>query len=182
MFVPPDQMRAVAREAGIEGDLDVKVRQNSDRALFAAHDRFYRSIEGHATRLERQTLFLAALKKLLTSSFGARPARSAAAAGKSARAKAHMDANFERPIDLAELAEVSGLGRFQLIRAFKADYGCAPHAYQIDRRLARARKLLARGAAPAQVALEVGFADQSHLTRHFKRIFGATPGSWAGRA
>jgi AraC-like DNA-binding protein len=50
-----------------------------------------------------------------------------------------------------------------------------PHAFQTQLRVARARKLLREGASPASAALEVGFTDQSHLNRHFKRVLGITP-------
>ncbi|CAA9481240.1 MAG: Transcriptional regulator, AraC family [uncultured Rubrobacteraceae bacterium] len=54
-----------------------------------------------------------------------------------------------------------------------------PHAYQTQARLDRARSLLLRGWPPARVARETGFADQSHLTRRFKRLVGVTPGRYA---
>jgi AraC-like DNA-binding protein len=54
-----------------------------------------------------------------------------------------------------------------------------PHAFQVNLRVARARALLAGGAAPAAVAADCGFADQPHLTRTFKRAVGISPGAYA---
>jgi len=77
------------------------------------------------------------------------------------------------------LAEAAGAAdRFQLARAFRAEYGTSPHAYQVQLRLLMARRLLARGEAPAAVAAECGFADQSHLGRWFRRAYGLTPAAY----
>lgn len=62
-----------------------------------------------------------------------------------------------------------------LVRAFTAAYGLPPHAYLTGRRIDMARSLLLTGLSPAQVASEVGFYDQAHLNRHFKRYLGTTP-------
>ena len=73
------------------------------------------------------------------------------------------------------------MDRFRLCRAFKAAFGIAPHGYLIQLRLVRARRLLAIGTAPAEVASDLGFADQSHLGRWFRRANGLTPGAYRNR-
>ena len=78
-----------------------------------------------------------------------------------------------------ELERVSGLDRFALARHFRAAFGTSPHRFQIGRRLARARAMIARGVSPSETSAATGFADQSHLTRHFVARFGLTPGRWA---
>ncbi|PKM29681.1 MAG: AraC family transcriptional regulator, partial [Gammaproteobacteria bacterium HGW-Gammaproteobacteria-12] len=87
-------------------------------------------------------------------------------------------AHFHQNIGLDELARVCGVDRFRLSRAFKAAFGIAPHGYLIQLRLVRARRLLALGTAPADVASDLGFADQSHLGRWFRRANGLTPGAY----
>jgi AraC-like DNA-binding protein len=82
-------------------------------------------------------------------------------------------------VDLASLAKHAGLSRFQALRAFKRRYGLPPHAYQLCVRVTLARKLLLEGAPPADVAVQCGFVDQSHLIRHFKRVVGVTPMQYA---
>lgn len=77
--------------------------------------------------------------------------------------------------DLATLAQQTGLSRFQVVREFKRRYGLPPCAYQLCVRVAHARALLQRDVSPAEVAATCGFADQSHLTRHFRRMVGTTP-------
>jgi AraC-like DNA-binding protein len=77
---------------------------------------------------------------------------------------------------------VSGLDRFALARHFRTVYGTSPHRFQVGRRLARAQALIAGGRPLSEVAAATGFADQSHLTRHFSARFGLTPGRWAALA
>jgi AraC-like DNA-binding protein len=82
------------------------------------------------------------------------------------------------PPTLSELARATGVGPYALLRAFRAETGLPPHAYLNQLRVRQARGLLDRGVPPAQAAAEAGFADQSHLTRHFKRIMGVPPGAY----
>ena len=82
-------------------------------------------------------------------------------------------------LSLQDLAQQSGLSRFQLVRAFAKATGMTPHAYILQRRLHHARRLIAAGTPLVQVAMDSGFADQSHLTRLFVRNFGVSPGAYA---
>ena len=82
------------------------------------------------------------------------------------------------PPSLAELAMMTGLSQFALLRAFRAQTGLPPHAYLNQLRVRRARLLLDGGQPPADVAAHVGFADQAHLTRHFKRVVGVPPAAY----
>lgn len=94
------------------------------------------------------------------------------------RARDFLDAAEADTVRSEQLEAVSGLDRFTLHRQFKALFATSPHRYLIMRRVARARRLLAAGQAIADVAIETGFVDQSHLHRHFVRAFGVTPGRW----
>jgi AraC-like DNA-binding protein len=93
-----------------------------------------------------------------------------------------LQERFNESVSLDELSAVAGLSRFHLLRAFKKRFGVPPHTYQLHARIARARVLLQKGVSPADTASSVGFADQSHFTRHFKRILGVTPGQYARAA
>lgn len=97
------------------------------------------------------------------------------------RARDYLHANLMQDIGLDDLARASGCDRFRLTRAFKQAFGLPPHAYLIQLRLARARQLLGRGLAPAEVAADLGFADQSHLGRWFRRAYGVTPAYYRKR-
>ncbi|MFC0107297.1 AraC family transcriptional regulator [Kibdelosporangium aridum] len=80
------------------------------------------------------------------------------------------------PPGLHEIAADLGLSRFQVLRAFRETVGMPPFAWLSQYRATRARALLAAGHRPAQAAALTGFADQAHLTRWFRRVFGVTPG------
>lgn len=79
-------------------------------------------------------------------------------------------------ISLEELAQRFHCTSYHLIRSFKRERGLPPYAFLVHLRLERARELIARGQPLAQVALDTGFADQSHLTRRFKSLYGISPG------
>jgi AraC-like DNA-binding protein len=102
-------------------------------------------------------------------------ARHAATRTEVRRAREYLDAAFTEDISAAELSTVAGCSRYALHRGFVAAYGLAPSDYQRQLRLRAARRLLDAGRAPATIATETGFADQSHLTRWFKRYYGITP-------
>ncbi len=97
------------------------------------------------------------------------------------RARDYLHAHADQDLGLDDLAAVTGVDRFRLSRAFKAAFGLAPHAYLVQLRLAKARQLLAAGQPPAQVAMTLGFADQSHLGRWFRRAYGLTPAHYRRR-
>ena len=82
------------------------------------------------------------------------------------------------PPSLAVLAADLGLSRYQLLRAFRTTMGVPPYAWLAQYRVTRARALLEAGARPAEVAGLVGFADQAHLTRWFRRVLGVTPAAY----
>jgi AraC-like DNA-binding protein len=136
----------------------------------------------HGDQLASSSLLTTALAGLLTAH-----AQSGGGTGLSAprrgpaSVRAVADLLEDRLVDppaLAELAEMTGLSQFALLRAFRAETGLPPHAYLNQLRVRRARTLLDQGVTPAEVAFDTGFADQAHLTRHFKRVVGVPPGAY----
>jgi AraC-like DNA-binding protein/quercetin dioxygenase-like cupin family protein len=91
------------------------------------------------------------------------------------KALQRLDSASDTPVSLAELAALSGVSRFQLLRGFAREIGITPHAYLVQRRVCLARQLLSNGQTPVQAAIQAGFADQSHMTRAFVRQLGITP-------
>ncbi|MET0969686.1 MAG: AraC family transcriptional regulator [Tardiphaga sp.] len=82
-------------------------------------------------------------------------------------------------ISIAELAAACGLSRGYFIHAFKSTTGITPYQWVLTQRVEQARELLKNSdLSLAEVALACGFADQSHFTRVFSRLAGASPGSW----
>lgn len=95
------------------------------------------------------------------------------------RARERLAEALGEPLTIADLADETGVSRFALIRRFAREVGLTPHAWRMQRRVEAARGLLAHGTAPAEAAAALGFADQAHLTRLFRRQFGMTPGRYA---
>jgi AraC-like DNA-binding protein len=89
-----------------------------------------------------------------------------------------LDSRVVTGLTLAEAASLLGASETHLVRAFTREFGIAPHQYLTGRRLDRARHLLLDGRTVAETAVEVGFYDQAHLTRNFKRLLGVTPGTF----
>jgi AraC family transcriptional regulator len=81
-----------------------------------------------------------------------------------------------KDLTLAEVADAAHMSPYHFSRLFKESTGLSPHRYVIERRVQRAKELLRSTALPiAEIALLCGFANQSHLNRHFKRLFGVNP-------
>ncbi|MCX2888100.1 MULTISPECIES: helix-turn-helix transcriptional regulator [Pseudomonas] len=93
---------------------------------------------------------------------------------------ARLEGQDPAQLSLELLARGAGLGRYQLIRAFRAATGFTPHAFLLNARINRGRQLLGEGQALADVACQLGFADQSHFQRVFKAHVGVTPGQYRG--
>jgi len=89
----------------------------------------------------------------------------------------YMNAHLNQNIELAELANLVELSKFHFLRLFRTSCGVTPHDYLVRRRVEVATDiLLHEDASLAEVAYRLGFADQSHFSRHFRRITGASPG------
>jgi len=109
------------------------------------------------------------------------PARACAPDKNAAHAEAMrqlLAANLCEPLTLDELAAAVGLSPFHAARLFTREAGMPPHAWRNQLRVNRSLDLLRRGDSVAEAAAACGFADQSHFTRHFRRVFGVSPGRW----
>jgi len=95
------------------------------------------------------------------------------------QARRYLQEHFARGVSLNELAEHVALSPYYLLRVFRAEVGMPPHAYLESVRIREAQRLIESGKPLAEVAAEVGFSNQSHLTHRFKQIIGATPGQYA---
>lgn len=95
------------------------------------------------------------------------------------RAVSVLRERWNEVVDLEELSRVARLSRFELARRFREQVGLPPHAFQLDLRIAAARRLLRAGRPALEVAFACGFADQPHLSRVFKRAVGVTPSQYA---
>ena len=134
--------------------------------------------EQRETVLELETRFLMALVRLIV--WHASDRYTMKSVGRERKAvrdiREFIQSNHSRNIATRQLSELTGMSPFHLVRVFQREVGLPPHAYLNQIRIHRAKSMLARGESIVDTALETGFTDQSHLTRHFKRIVGLTPG------
>lgn len=96
-----------------------------------------------------------------------------------ARARDYLMDNTGLNIGLDELSGLVGLSNWRLIRLFSATYGMPPHAFHVQARIEQAKRRLRAGESVVATALATGFTDQSHFTRHFRRLVGLGPGRYA---
>ena len=94
------------------------------------------------------------------------------------RLREYLDCHYAQNISTDTLAQLVGLNPFYLNRLFQKHVGMPPHAYQIQQRLRKAKYMLEDGHSLLNTAMACGFSDQSHLTRHFKKWLGVTPGKF----
>jgi AraC-like DNA-binding protein len=95
------------------------------------------------------------------------------------RAREVLDAAPDLSTTAEDLEAATGIDRYALARAFRARFATSPHRYLVGRRLQHAKAAIGAGVPLAEAAAAGGFADQSHMTRHFKARFGLTPGRYA---
>ncbi len=102
----------------------------------------------------------------------------AASRSELASVKDYIDKNYKQNICLSELNQVFKINKFTLIRQFKKTYNTTPSAYQLQLKIAEAKKMLSDGADVFDICLDIGFYDQSHFIREFKKMNGVTPASY----
>jgi AraC-like DNA-binding protein len=160
-------------EPGVIRDVDVAQR------LARAH----RLLEAQADPLAAEAAMLEALSMLLVRYSGGKtkPARLALDDTRVATMKERLTGDLVTPLQLTELASAVGLSPFHAARLFAESTGLPPHAWRNQVRLQRALAPLRAGVSVTEVAAASGFTDQSHFTRHFRRVFGVPPGRWQAR-
>jgi len=176
------EINAVFDNAPDRSQLSFANTLTTDVRLAHATDLAFRALHQGELKIVRQTALDGLLERLTRhlhwrARYGEDPRLPLVAK----KAQEYLHANAHHDIGLDQLAAVTGVDRFRLTRAFKAAFGIAPHAYLVQLRLATARRMLARGEQPALVAMELGFADQSHLGRWFVRAYGLTPALYRKR-
>ena len=153
-----------------------------DRPLARKIHALHAALEaGDLSSLERESRFLDMLTSLIARHADAPPTTSAPAkaAREINRACDYIAACYAEDISLDKIAAIACLSPFHFAREFKKTLGLPPHTYLIQTRVRKAREMISAGKPIAQTAIDTGFTDQSHLTRHFKRITGVTPGQYS---
>ncbi|MBX7150933.1 AraC family transcriptional regulator [bacterium] len=142
--------------------------------------RLHRSLEYPSDRLEQESRVVEVLSKF-AETFGhcGNPVEGHAEHRAVDLIKEFLRANYQRPVTINDLSNLTGLNRSYMMRTFKRTVGMSVHQWLLQVRIHEAKKLLSIQTPAAQVALDVGFDDQSHLTRRFKHITGLTPAQYA---
>ena len=142
----------------------------------------HRALEEQASALERESRLLWTLSRLILryADDHPRPRPFTKEHMGIQRVRSYLEENYAENISLEQLAAIAHLSPFHLLRSFREQVNLPPHAYQIQVRITRAKQMLRMGMSCVDTALAVGFADQSHLTKHFKRIVGVPPGLYGG--
>ena len=180
LLISPTVVTDAAKELGVSTTPHLRSASNDDLRLFLTLYRFCSAVETGASLLEQQSLFSACVGILLEHTERRPPTLGGTKAHLAvARIKCCLLERFAESVSLDELVTLSGLSRFHLVRIFAKHVGMAPHAFQIKVRINAARALLKAGVPPVSVSTDVGFSDQSHFTRHFKRAWGVTPSRYA---
>jgi AraC family transcriptional regulator len=91
----------------------------------------------------------------------------------------HIDTHLDTALELDKLAALVGLSPSYFTRSFYKSFGSTPHRYVVHCRVLRAQELMLATQLPlTEIALTVGFADQSHFSRRFAQVVGVTPGAF----
>lgn len=116
---------------------------------------------------------------LLRESARPAPSKGGLASWQERKIRDHINTNIDSSILVEDLADIVSLSSAHFCRAFKKSFDATPHAYIVRRRVERAQELMRTTRSPlSQIALDCGFADQTHLSKLFRRLTGNTPNNW----
>jgi AraC-like DNA-binding protein len=134
-----------------------------------------------ASALECESRFISTLAQLINRYADGHPGEQRSGKEQTAvqRARHYIDEQFAQGVSLTQLAAHVSLSPYYLLRVFCAEVGMPPYTYLESVRIRHAQRLIEAGRPLAEVAAEVGFSSQSHLTSRFKQIIGVTPGQYA---
>jgi AraC-like DNA-binding protein len=151
-----------------------------DSALAQSLRHLCRALEFGSPSLGIETQLLSTLASLFSRHAHANPPQwTGHESAHVARIREYLRANLRRNVRLNELAALTGLSKAYVIRSFRRLVGMPPYEWLLQVRIEEARKLLRKGRPISELAIDFGFADQSHFHRRFKRITGMTPAAYA---
>lgn len=176
-----EQVQSVQEElrGHAAGDLPLLPGTVHDPDAFTLVMRLFAAEQAGAVQLTRQSLLTALLARMIECHGGvkARPMRFKTPGRGVTMARDLLLDHMEQPPALQELAALVGMTPLALLRGFRAAFGLPPHAWLIQARVRRAKERILAGDSLVDAATQCGFADQSHMNRHFRRILGVTPGA-----
>ena len=182
LFIEGSNLLKVAEELHFTGAPHFGVAKVDDPLVLQELMRLSALLQDGSDALQLQSQLYDLLGRVLNYAEGQRARRKPGVVGMMRslnRARDFLEEHVNETVTLDDLAAASAVSRFHLARGFAQEFGIPPHAYQVQLRVKHACALLRSGMACAEVAPSVGFADQSHFARHFKRIMGVTPSKYA---
>ena len=176
LYATADQLAADLGLAHLEFDRSLCFQPELAMKLAAA-------IEGSLsadplTRALSEDALVVLLGEVVSCSGVRLPGSTAVGRGVVIKAQELLAENLHQAVALDTLGDELGLSKFHLLRAFQKETGLSPRQWAMQLRTRRAKGLLRSGVAASQVAHALGFADQSHLNRHFRAAYGITPGRY----
>jgi AraC-like DNA-binding protein len=157
---------------------DVRVDHSwAAKSILALH----KTLSQEATSLEYESRFIWTLRQLVkhyadVSSTEQKTGNENTAIQKARR---YLEECFSEGVSLNDLAQHVALSPYYFLRAFCAEVGMPPHAYLESVRIRHAQELIKTGKSLTEIAMDIGFSSQSHMTHCFKKIIGVTPGQYA---
>ncbi|MDU8359475.1 AraC family transcriptional regulator [Pseudomonas syringae group sp. J309-1] len=181
LYVDTQWLTGLQHELGLDGNHDfqpIAQTHSTSPGLFRGLNNLYAMlIDDQAEVLHKQCTAIAFFSQM-QQTLGSLSIRPELATQRVERAAQYINDNFKQPITLEDMCNAASLSGSYLIRAFEQRYHMTPHAYLINRRIQHARTQLKNGSLIADVAHELGFADQAHFQRAFKKHLAATPGQY----
>jgi AraC-like DNA-binding protein len=183
LFVDGELMRSAASEVfGKESSSlpFLPTAVTSDTVVVGKYLNLHFAMEQSSSRLEREGLLMDLLATVISRFAENRPASQSLGRERRAvkLARTYLIEHYAENITLTDLARIARLSPFHFSRVFAEAFGMPPHAFQTQLRVSHAKALLRLGRTISDVACETGFADQSHLNRHFKRLVEPSPGRY----
>src|SRR6266496_599347 len=183
LYPTTSQMEMVAseltgRHLGLPFFKDVRVDDSrTTKNLLSLHQALFDS----SNSLESESRYLWIMTQLVRRNADALYTEPKLGREKTAIEKAchYIEENFAKGVSLTELAQHVAFSPYYFLRVFRTKVGMPPYEYLENIRVRRAQQLIQSGKSLAEVTVEAGFSSQSHMTRHFKRIVGVTPGQYA---
>jgi AraC-like DNA-binding protein len=182
IFLTPGTIRRYSEEMEMHGQPHFKPAPNIDEQVFLSFKRLHAAILEDETEIEQQSRLAECVGMLLTSHAEQRvPLMPSPGKLPLLSARDFLHDRYADSVSLEEIAAIAGLSRFHFLKVFTELFGLTPHAYQICLRIERSLPLLRQGMSLAHIAETMGFYDQSHFIRHFKRTMGVTPRQYQER-
>lgn len=189
IYVPEAAMRAIMSDiadAEVAAPLDFRATFHANTALAQRFAQLHEVLHRSTDTLLRDEALDALMRCILPVLAPAPVALSAASRSGRAAAVGRMEevidylmSRIDEDVSLDALCALSGLRRRQTIEAFRRHTGLPPHAWHLQQKIERVKQLLRTGHSATDAAMQAGFADQSHMARHFNAIVGVTPGVYA---